>query len=69
MRGVESSAAGGYITVCVDSVPKGRGGLTVRQLKQQAEQQDYGVAITYYNQLADDLIDTPSLSVDVVIFL
>ena len=63
--------AGGYGSVCEDLGPKGRRGLTVccsRQFK-QAEQQNSGVAITYSNQPADDLVDTPSSSVDIVILL
>jgi len=49
--------------------PEG-GGLTVsceRQLKQMAERRAAGVSITYSNQPADDLKDTPSSSIDVVI--
>ena len=48
---------------------EGRGGLPVRQIKQQAEKQNSCLAITYSDQPADDPVDTPSLSVDIVILL
>mmetsp|Transcript_30198 Transcript_30198/g.54688 ORF Transcript_30198/g.54688 Transcript_30198/m.54688 type:complete len:280 (-) Transcript_30198:153-992(-) len=52
--------------------PEGGGVLTVRcvrQLKQQAERRNSGVQINYSNQPADDLSETPSSSVDIVISL
>ena len=40
-----------------------------RQLKQQAERRSGSAKITYVDQRADDLKDTPDNSVDVVISL
>jgi len=51
--------------------PEG-GGLTVscsRQLKQQAERRGAGALMTYSNQRADDLSETPSSSIDIVVSL
>lgn len=54
----------------ITSSAEKEGGLTVsceRQLKQMAERRGSGATITYSNQPSDDLRDTPSSSVDVVI--
>lgn len=51
--------------------PEG-GGLSVscsRQLKQQAERRGAGALITYSDQPADDLSETPSSSIDIVVSL
>lgn len=51
--------------------PEG-GGLTVscsRQLKQQAERRGAGALMTYSDQRADDLSETPSSSIDIVVSL
>jgi len=54
----------------ITSSAEKEGGLTVsceRQLKQMVERRGSGASVTYSNQASDDLVDTPSSSVDIVI--